>query len=164
MAVQKIISDDNSLNNKTELSYNEWIDANMENICNHKSGRIKYVNTNNKSPNKVETDKIAQELSLLDLADANAMSATLRPLGEHVCKVGGWLRHLEIEQQVDTLKKFNQTQKEELEIELAKSNIEANRLNARIAERNGRDSRFNKIFLIINAVFAAINVLILILQ
>jgi hypothetical protein len=54
--------------------------------------------------------------------------------------------------------------KEQLEIELAKSNIEANKLNAKNAEQNKKDSRFNKIFQIINAVFAAINIAIAILQ
>ena len=54
--------------------------------------------------------------------------------------------------------------KEQLEIELAKSNIEANKLNAKIAEQNRKDSRLNKIFWIINAVFAVINIAIAILQ
>lgn len=164
MAVQKVITEDHNPNIKPELSYDEWIDANMKNICSHKSGRVEYVNRRNKSPNKYETEKISHELALLDLADADAMSARLRSFGEKVCNAGGWLKYLEIIRQVDTLKEFNQIQKENLEVELAKSNIEANKLNAKIAEQNRNDSRFNRTFLIINGVFAAINILIAILQ
>lgn len=63
MAVQKVITEDNRPNNKPELSYDEWIDTNLKNICNHISGRINYVNRKNKSPNRVETEKIIKELS-----------------------------------------------------------------------------------------------------
>lgn len=92
------------------------------------------------------------------------MKATLLPSGERACESNGWIEYLKIKRQIDTLKQFSQAQKEDLEIELAKSNIEANKLNARIANQNEKDRKRNRIFLIINAVFAIINILIAALQ
>jgi hypothetical protein len=163
MAVQKIITDDNNPN-KHDFSYDEWINANLKNICNYKSGRINYVNRKNKPPNKYETEEIINKLDLHDLADADALSATLRPFGEQVCKAGGWLKHLEIKQQVSTLKEFSQTQKENLEIELAKSNIEANKLNAEIAAQNKKDRFSNKVATWLNVIVGIINLSIIIWQ
>ena len=115
---EQVNPENNNSNNRNELNYNEWIDANMKNICNHKNGRISYVNRRNKSPNKVETNKIIQELSLLDLADANALSATLRPFGEKICKIGGWLKYLELKNE-DELKE----REEESEIKILNKEI-----------------------------------------
>jgi len=51
-----------------------------------------------------------------------------------------------------------------LQIQLAKSNIEANKLNAINSAQNKKDRSFNKTFLIVNAIFALINILIAILK
>lgn len=118
--IEKINTKNNNLNNKNELSYDEWLDTNMKNICNHKSGRISYINRNNKSPDKYDTEKIINELALLDLANADFMSATLRPLGEQVCKIGGWLKYLELKNENELKEREEENEIKQLNREILK--------------------------------------------
>ena len=94
MPVQKVIPEDKSPNKYEEMDYDVWIDINMKNICNKERGRVEYVNRKNSHPNKYETQKLIDELSKLDLADANALTASLTRKGEKVCKAGGWIEYL----------------------------------------------------------------------
>jgi hypothetical protein len=94
MAVEKVIPENKSPNNDEEMDFDSWIDINMKNICNKSRDRIKYLNRKNRPPNKYETQKIINELEKLDLADANALNATLTRKGEKVCKAGGWIEYL----------------------------------------------------------------------
>jgi hypothetical protein len=94
MAVQKVVHEDKSPNKNKEMDYDVWIDINIKNICNKGRGRIEYINRENRHPNKYETQKIVDELSKLDLADANALTASLTKKGEEVCKAGGWIEYL----------------------------------------------------------------------
>ncbi len=81
-------------------------------------------------------------------------------LSYKICKRGGWLKHLEIEEKIESEKE----DKEKLEIELAKSNIKANKLNAKIAEQNKKDKRSNKIAMWINISIGIINLAAIIWQ
>jgi len=83
---------------------------------------------------------------------------------EIIDSYGSLSKYLNIVAESNTIEQVKIDTKEQLETDLAKSNIEANKLNAKIAELNRKDSRLNKIFLIINAVFAVINIAIAILQ
>ena len=94
MTVQKVIPEDKSQKQNEELDYNVWIDINIKNICKKERGRVEYVSRKNGQPNKYDTEKIIDELEKLDLADANALNATLTRKGEEVCKAGGWIEYL----------------------------------------------------------------------
>ncbi len=94
MTVQKVIPEDKSPKQNEELDYDVWIDINIKNICKKERGRVEYVSRKNGQPNKYDTEKIVTELKKLDLADANALTATLTRKGEEVCKAGGWIEYI----------------------------------------------------------------------
>lgn len=61
-------------------------------------------------------------------------------------------------------KALSEELKVNLEIELAKSNLEANKLNKEIAKRNSESEKFNKRISIFNFIFVILNFFILIWQ
>ena len=54
--------------------------------------------------------------------------------------------------------------KEDLEIKLAKSNLQANKINKKIAKKNTANEKFNRISTIINIIIGALNIGLLIWQ
>jgi len=149
MAVQKVVTKDHNPNKKPELSYDEWIDSNLKNICSHKNGRVEYVNRKNESPNKYETKEIINKLDLHDLADADALSATLRPLGEQVCNLGGWLKYLE-------LKKENELKEKEEESEIKQLNKKVLKLQKQNLTLSNRKLKRDLIIWLIGLFIGAI--------
>lgn len=91
MTVQKV---EPERNKRRKLSYDEWIDENLKRICEHKNGRIVYVNRMNQPPDKYEVEKLIDELYSLDLADADRLDADLLKKGEEACRAGGWIGYL----------------------------------------------------------------------
>jgi hypothetical protein len=71
----------------------------------------------------------------------NIVHIKIKPFGVKICDNGGWLKYLETINQEHK----NQHDKEQLEIDLAKSNIKSNRINIRF-------SKFNFWFTIINII------------
>ena len=65
----------------------------------------------------------------------------------------------------DELKRIKESsEKEKLEIELAKSNLEANELNKSIAAKNEKDKKRNKTERIINISLGVLNLVLLVVQ
>jgi len=92
-------------------------------------------------------------------------TAKITPETKEIIKTYGSLsKHFDIIAESKAQEQAKIDTKEQLDTELAKSNIETNKLNAKNTEQNRKDSVFNKIFLIINVVFMAVNILIAILQ
>jgi hypothetical protein len=149
---------------KISLTEDEYIDVNLKKIYADNGGKIAFVTRNNRHGNANTLSELTELFQQHNLAEVKATRSILTSFGEEVCKVGGWIKYLELQTKINQEKKEKIKEIEDLEIELAKSNIEANRLNAKIAKQNRKDNRFNRAFLIINAVFAAINILIAILQ
>jgi hypothetical protein len=149
---------------KIMLSEDEFIDENLKRLCANNGGKIEFVSRENGYVDKYKLDDLIELFHRYDLADIKATKSTLTSFGEKVCKDGGWIKYWQIKRQVETLKHFNQTEKENLEIELAKSNIEANKLNDKIAKQNDKDRQANKIAMWINIAIGIINIGLITLQ
>lgn len=81
-----------------------------------------------------------------------------------IINYGGWIKYLtETKNTKNEIDEKNRI-RENLEIDLAKSNIEANKLNREVSERNAKSERFNKIMSIFNFIFVIINCCMLIWQ
>lgn len=114
-----------------------------------------------------DEDRFAEYLvqkGLIRIEPSSRQRCDLTDTGYGIFKSGGWIAHLNRVAESKAQQQIKLDQREQLETELAKSNIEANKLNAKIAEQNRIDRGLNKIFLIINAFFAVINIAIAILQ
>lgn len=159
--VEKVISPE-SKDPRIEVNYDDWVDKNFKIVCESKGVTHEYLNRYGYPTNNYEFNEVVK--SLTNLAAINYNSSHLTNLGEIVKSVGGWLKYLEIEEERKRIEEERRKVKDQVELNLAISNIEANKLNVKNAEQNIKDSRFNKIFLIINAVFAALNILVAILQ
>lgn len=109
---------------------------------------------------EIFADKMVNKL----LIERHGDRISLTEIGKDIISKGGWLAHLDRLVESKAKQQIKLDQRELLETELAKSNIEANKLNAKIAEQNRKDRRLNKIFLIINVVFMALNMLVAVLQ
>lgn len=138
MTVQKIIPEDKNTNKNEEMNYDVWIDVNMKNICNKGRDRIEYISTKNRPTNKDETQKLIDELIKLDLAYANALSATLTRKGEEVCKAGGWIEYLRIETERKNLQINSQKGKDNLELEFKQLQVESLKYQKTIRERDNK--------------------------
>lgn len=149
---------------KIVFTEDEFIDENLKRICENNGGQIEFTSRENGFVNQARLNEISELFDKHDLADIKPTKSTLTSFGEKVCKEGGWLKYLQIKRQIETLKHFNQTEKENLEIELAKSNIEANKLNAKNAKHNDKDRQSNKIAMWINIAIGIINIGLITLQ
>ena len=70
---------------------------------------------------------------------------------------GGWLKHIEYI-------KEKQEFKENIEIDLAKSNLKANELNRKIAKQNKENEKKNRVSTWVNIIIGLLNFLALIWQ
>ncbi|MGO4905715.1 hypothetical protein [Flavobacterium sp. W20_MBD1_R3] len=98
---------------------------------------------------------LVNELKLIDDIDTQLYRINLKGLNFTSFK--------EIEEK-ELAKAKAVSEKEKLEIDLAKSNIDANILNREVAERNFKSERFNKKMSILNFIFIICNFCILIWQ
>jgi hypothetical protein len=94
---------------------------------------------------------LINNIGLLDYVGNSDRLLMLTPTGNIAAKIG-------IEKYLNDL-----NEEKKLQIELAKSNIEANRLNAENAIQNKKYRQLNIIFFIVNSIFAIVNILIAIL-
>jgi hypothetical protein len=116
------------------------------------------------------TEEEIEEL-FTEIRDHNKNIADVR-ISEYACLIipdgrtktfinnGGFVKIAELE----TEKELKLSEKESLEIDLAKSNLEANKLNQEVAERNAKSEKFNKRLSIFNFIFIILNFCILIWQ
>lgn len=81
---------------------------------------------------------------------------TITDFGRQVCKKGGWLVHLDN----SVKERQRQLDREQLEIDLTKSNIEANKLNQINARQNKRATIVNIVIGIINLLVAFVSIII----
>ena len=95
---------------------------------------------------------LIQNIGIIDYLDKSDRFLILTPEGNIAAKKG-------IKKYINDI-----NEEKELQIELAKSNIEANKINAKNAEQNRKNRRLNIIFFIINAILAAINAIAAIIQ
>ena len=94
---------------------------------------------------------LINNLELLDYVGSSDRLLMLTPDGNKAAEKG-------VEKYLNELE-----EERKLQIELAKSNIDANKLNAENAMQNKKDRQLNIIFFIVNSIFAIVNILIAIL-
>jgi hypothetical protein len=91
---RKVIKYKESRSNNN-LNYNEWIDLNLKLICENNGGKIDFIGKTEGLTGKRKYEDAKQTLEHENLAMITVMNSTLLPLGEEVCKVGGWINYLE---------------------------------------------------------------------
>lgn len=89
---------------------------------------------------------------------------TITRKGIGIAKNGGWKKHLLEVSEAEKLLETQKNAKEELEQELALSNLEANKLNKKIAKRNEQNEKKNRIATWINIGIGIINIGLLVWQ
>lgn len=149
---------------KIVFTEDEFIDENLRRICENNGGQIEFTSRENGFVNQARLNEISELFDKHDLADIKPTKSILSSFGEKVCKEGGWIKYLDLKRQTEICKNLMQNEKENLEIELAKSNIEANKINAEVAKQNAKDRQANKIAKLINIVVGIINLGLIILQ
>jgi hypothetical protein len=143
---------------------NEWIDINLNNIAEKGNMNIKFINRNNRSANVIQVEDIIEKFREEGLAKLIPVGGELTERGEEIYKFGGWLKWKENEKEQNRIYEDERKKRNELETELAKSNIEANKLNEEIAKQNKKDKRSNKIAMWINIFIGIINLAAIIWQ
>ncbi len=98
------------------------------------------------------------------LITLNGQNFTLTPSGLFIAENGGWMKHLDDEAKLIAEKQSKIDARQQLETELAKSNIDANKLNKKIAEQNFKDKKSNKITTWTNIIIWILNLGLLVLQ
>lgn len=145
---------------------NELIDFNI-NLVNKGSDvrKLELKGIDNKTLNDEMCLTLFEKLrseSLIDTDDYNRIILSARAY--EIINYGGWVKHIiDIENKKIELDNRNII-KENLEIALAKSNLEANKLNKKIADRNKKNEKQNRISTWINIGIGIINVCLLVWQ
>ena len=88
----------------------------------------------------------------------------LEKFGLEVFNSGGWLKYLSDKEKQDKAQELKIRERENLELDLAKSNLEANKLNKKIAKKNAKNEKFNRISTILNIIIGILNIGLLIWQ
>lgn len=114
--------------------------------------------------NKYDCERIATYMENHGLIDWDVERVHLTEFGENVIKHGNWLSVQEKQKKREEEISNSAKEKERLELDLAKSNLEANRINAIEAKRNQRDRKHNRITTWINIAIGILNFGILIWQ
>ena len=143
----------------------EIIDKNLKLIFESKSqSSIRLYDLENKSYNNNDTKRLAKIMQDKELVFAADRKCDIAPLGLIVSKEGGWLTHLANKAKIGTEQQTKVDTKEQLETDLAKSNIEANKLNAKIAEQNSQNESKNRIAMWVNISVGVVNTVLLAIQ
>lgn len=108
--------------------------------------------------------EILDSKGLINLEYTKKYRCDLTEFGFEVCNYGGWLKYIKDKSEQEQQSESENKEKEEIEFKLAKSNLEANKLNKRIAKRNEKNEKSNQISTWINIVIGIVNVGLLIWQ
>lgn len=147
---------------------NELIDINLNLICETEKKEIfstKFLDINRKElTSKFNGDKFADEMVSRNLIRKMDSLCIVEEYGLEIYKYGGWKKYVadKIEHEKQLTKK--QEEKEVLEINLTKSNLEANKLNKKIAKTNKKNEKRNRISTYINIIIGITNIGLLLWQ
>ena len=101
---------------------------------------------------------------LVTVEPTQRMRCDLTELGWNIIQSGGWKQVLEASEILKEKEILENDYKAKLEIELAESNLQANKLNKKIARQNQDNERKNQIATWINVGIGFVNVALLIWQ
>lgn len=106
-----------------------------------------------------ESEKLARMMQSKGLLDIDNERGDLSEFGFNIATNGGWKAYLKEKKEFDQKIANEKTEKERIELELAKSNIEANELNKKVERRNKRETIINIILGFLNLTILAWQVL-----
>lgn len=138
---------------------NELIDVNLKLIFESKEQsllRFSLIDIDGNKNN--DSENLARILEQERLIDIRVNNCLLSKFGREVSNNGGWIKHLEAKDLLNQNLKEKNELKEQLEFDLAKSNLKANKLNKKIAEQNAKNEKSNIIATWINVVVGIINI------
>lgn len=138
---------------------NELIDVNLKLIFESKEQsllRFSLIDIDGNKNN--DSENLARILEQERLIDIRVNNCLLSKFGREVSNNGGWIKHLETKDLLNQNLKEKNELKEQLEFDIAKSNLKANKLNKKIAEQNAKNEKSNIIATWINVVVGIINI------
>lgn len=146
----------------------ELIEINLNLLCKTNTKSIMRNSFQDQEGNSLRnSDRFANILNkkrLIDLEKGQGYRCDLTEFGHTIFKNGGWLEYLRQTELLNEKELLESKLKENLEIELATSNLEANKLNKKIAEQNTKNEKQNKIATWVNIGIGIINAGLLIWQ
>ena len=141
---------------------NDLIDKNLSIIFQAEDGETWHTNfvdiEGNKLFDNFRSTRFAEQMEKRGLIEITNELSTITEFGYSVAKNGGWLRYLESKNEREIFEEKKSSERSKLEIQLAKSNLEANELNKRIAKRNKKNEKNNTVATWINILIGAINI------
>lgn len=144
---------------------NELIEINLNYLLTQQRfSSFRFRDLNNRPFADFDNKQLANFMIKEGLISLNGQNFTLTPTGLFIAKNGGWIKHLDDEDKLIAEKQSKIDARQQLETELAKSSIDANKLNEKIAEQNFKDKKSNKITTWINIIIGILNLGLLVLQ
>jgi hypothetical protein len=110
------------------------------------------------------TDFFASEMEKRGLISITNFICLITEFGLNIVENGGWNKYLIETKNAENLSNEQKSLRDKLELDLAKSNLEANELNRKIAKQNKENEKKNRISTWINIGIGFINILLLIWQ
>jgi hypothetical protein len=149
-----------NLDDLIEINLNLIYNANRNEIFSHEFVDIH----GEKLTQKSRGIKFQKELENEGLIRTDDTLCTITKKGFEIAKSGGWKNHLTELSEAIIKQEQQKNEKDNLEHELAISNIEANKLNKKIAKRNEKNEKNNRIATWINIGIGIINISLLLWQ
>ena len=146
----------------------ELIDKNLNLLFESKTNSVMRIDFTDLNGKQIRESKRLAEImdskGLINLEYSKKYRCDLTEFGFEVCNYGGWLKYLKDKANQEKQTESEIKEREEIELKLAKSNLEANKLNKRIAKQNEKNEKTNRITTWINVVIGIINIGLLVWQ
>ena len=146
----------------------ELIDQNLNLLIESKTNSVMRIDFTDLNGKQIRESKRFAEImdskGLIKLEYSMKYKCDLTEFGFEVCNYGGWLKYIKDKSNQEKQTKSENKEREEIEFKLAKSNLEANKLNKRIAKQNEKNEKKNRITTWLNIAIGIINVGLLIWQ
>jgi hypothetical protein len=110
------------------------------------------------------TDFFASEMEKRNLITIKDFLCFITEFGLNIVENGGWNKYLIETEKAKKISQNQKTIKDKLELDLAKSNLEANELNKKIAKQNKKNEKRNRVSTWINIIIGILNFSALIWQ
>jgi hypothetical protein len=155
-------------NNFTMKNINELIEVNLKLLYEVNNNSLFFDDFVDCDGNELyatfRVDHFASEMKNRSLITIKDSLCIITEFGFNIVNNGGWLKHLIEIEKVEKISLEQKNIKDQLELDLAKSNLEANKLNRDIAERNTKNEKKNQITTWVNIIIGILNFSALIWQ
>ena len=109
-------------------------------------------------------DLFATEMEKRNLISITNSLCSITEFGLNIAENGGWNKHLTETKNAEILSQEQKSIRDKLETDLAKSNLEANALNRKIAKQNKENEKKNRVSTWVNIIIGLLNFLALMWQ